>query len=114
MANKPRTPESVLKTIVEASSGVKGRAALSHYPSRRLWAARLHERLTASLDRLKKLQEVVAIAANEVQGNSEREKPNSRTLFVQIVPVLLKHHAELLQSLLSASHPLPTYQMGDT
>jgi hypothetical protein len=38
-----RTPETVFKAIVEAACEVRGRAALSHYPSKRLWVARLHE-----------------------------------------------------------------------
>lgn len=113
METTPRTPESVLKSIVDAASGVQGRAALSHYPSRRLWAVRLHDELTNCLDTLKRLREAVTLARQENLERSAPEHSESESLFGAIFPILLRHHVELLQNLLSASPPLPIYQVGD-
>jgi hypothetical protein len=112
-ARVPLTAESVLKAIVEAASKTKGRAALSHYPSRRLWAARLHERLTAELESLRTLHARVLEASGRECLGPESTGTEPKTLFISITPVLLKHHAELLQKLLSVSGPTPIYKMGD-
>ena len=66
-ATSSRTPETVFKAIVEAACEVRGRAALSHYPSRRLWAARLHERLKSNLELLGQLQQEVAPTSTSIR-----------------------------------------------
>jgi len=108
----PLSPESVFKAIVDAACDVNGRAALSHYPSRRLWAARLHERLTKNLELLVQLQ--IEVSASTLTGEeSGVAQTNIQKLFVSLFPILLKHHGSLLRSVLSASEPLPVYKIGD-
>jgi hypothetical protein len=113
-AAAPRTPESVFKAIVDAACDVSGRAALSHYPSRRLWAARLHERLTKDLEVLGELQTELTPSSKRIREESTTgQPPTTGKLFASIFPILLKHHASLLWSVLAASEPLPIYKMGD-
>jgi len=113
-ATAPRTPESVLKAIVDAACEVSGRAALSHYPSRRLWSARLHERLTKNLEILGGLQVELTPSSKHIREESTTgQPPSTEKLFASIFPILLKHHASLLRSVLAASEPLPVYKMGD-
>jgi hypothetical protein len=113
-ATVPRTPESVFKAIVEAACEVRGRAALSHYSSRRLWAAQLHERLAKNLEVLGKLQAELTPSSKRIQEESPTgQPPNTEKLFASIFPILLKHHASLIRNVLAASEPLPVYQMGD-
>jgi hypothetical protein len=110
----PRTPESLFKAIVDAACKVSGRAALSHYPSRRLWAARLHERLTKNLELLGEVQAELTPTSKHIREESATEPlPRTNKLFASIFPILLKHHASLLRSVLAASEPLPVYKMGD-
>ena len=112
-ATSSRTPETVFKAIVEAACEVRGRAALSHYPSRRLWAARLHERLKSNLELLGQLQQEVAPTSTGIREKGATESLSTQELFVSLFPILLKHHGSLLKSVLSASEPLPIYKMGD-
>jgi hypothetical protein len=113
-ASAPRTPESVFKAIVDAVCAIAGRAALSHYPSRRLWAARLHDRLTKNLEVLGQLQTELTPTSKRIREESAtKQPPTTEKLFASIVPILLKHHASLLRSVLAASEPLPIYKMGD-
>jgi len=107
------TPESVFKAIVEAACNVRGRAALSHYPSRRLWAARLHERLEKNLELLRQLEAEITVASASIRGKTATDSLNVQELFISLFPILLKNHAALLKSVLSASKPLPIYKMGD-
>lgn len=113
-ASIPRTGESVFKAIVDAACDVSGRAALSHYPSRRLWAAQLHERLTKNLATVSQLQtELTPFSKHTREESATKQQPSTAELFASILPILLKHHASLLRSLLSASEPLPLYKIGD-
>jgi hypothetical protein len=112
-AKPDATPESVFEAIVNAACNVRGRAALSHYPSRRLWAARLHERLEKNLELLRQLEAELTPASTTVKEKTGGEQPSVQTLFISLFPILLKHHGSLLGSVLLASEPLPVYLMGD-
>ncbi len=108
------TPNRVLRIIVDAVSQVKGRAALSHYPSRRLWATRLHKRFTRLLEEFQKLHEEIESKSAQWVATPRSDWSESNALFVRILPILLKLHIELLTKLLAEAAPLPVYGMGDT
>src|SRR6202035_4368480 len=90
VAAAPGTPESVFKTIVDATCEVSGRAALSHYPSRRLWAVQLHERLAQNFEVLKDLQIELAPSSERIREESAEGQPSTTgKLFASILPILL-------------------------
>ncbi|MGB7553630.1 MAG: hypothetical protein WBM04_04605 [Candidatus Korobacteraceae bacterium] len=113
MIDSALTPESVLKAIIEAAENTKGRAALSHYPSRRLWTRTLHQELSEQAERLRELLTKLHVFANDEAAGSTQVPETSDALFARIIPVLVRHHLSLLQKLLTVSEPLPIYKRGD-
>lgn len=101
------SPADAMKAIVQAVEGLQGRAALSHYPSRRIWAARLHAVLESQLSAVEELLRLTS------QKGSQKETASDTILFAPVVPVFLKQMRLVLTKLLEDAPPLPHYQMGD-
>jgi hypothetical protein len=84
----------VLRIITEATSDLKGRAALSHYPSRLIWTLVLHVALDQQLRELERIAEDLKGALkDEAQLNDKAKDKNDPLMcFRLILPVLLNNH----------------------
>jgi hypothetical protein len=106
----------VLRIITDATSDLKGRAALSHYPSRLIWTRVLH---TALEQQLRTLEQIAAdlkgTLKDEAQLNEKaKDKNNPLVHFRRILSVLIGNHLELLRKVLSVASPLPRYELDST
>ncbi len=101
------SPADAMKAIVQAVEGLEGRAALSHYPSRRIWAGRLHAVLQSQLFATEELLRLIS------QKGSQRETAADTILFAPVIPVFIKQMRFVLAKLLEDAPPLAHYEMGD-
>lgn len=111
LTSSPSDALSVLTTIANTLTQVKGSAALSHYHSRRAWVARLNEALEGSVDALKRIRSrVTELLSSDADTSSVALDPKSEfSLFRKIVPVMLNNHISLADRYIKGTRPEPRY-----
>ena len=103
-----------LRSITASLVDVKGRAALSHLPSHRIWVRRLHEVLSKCLPVLINvstlLQEQLKEDKNIIPASLSSPELNE---FRKIIPMIITHQSAMLGKLLDDIELLPKYKRGE-
>lgn len=103
----------VLKAITGSLSQFKGRAALSHLPSHRIWVKRLRdaleENLKASLEIAQKVRHILE------DGHHRTDDALKQPLneLIAVLPQLVDHQNVILKKLIRNIEILPVYQQAD-
>ena len=90
-----------LRRIVASACTIKGRAALSHLPSHRIWVNRLHDAMSEGLSELRTLTKGVLGVLQDTSRGSPAAQTGHLNLFCSGLPRLAEHELLVLEKLLS-------------